>query len=570
MTGRKSGNDVLEDVFGSDWGSDDDEANREADVDEMVKDGEEREKRRRRSKEDGGDDKGKRVKKTRKKKTVDSEDEYSDVGSADERKDEKDEPERKTYGGKSVRKMKRKKEEREKKEEEEGDDEEEEDVVQEDEIVPVRNSEQKVRQPIVFSDDDADDEDDVAQRNNRRKRKLQRSNQDSVPGRRHASADTARRDDDDHHHADPSDDEHHRRRSTDRRNSQEDHRIRIRKKPRLDKLPSSSAQPTQDDHFISDDDQDDAPPFDDHDDREEDPASKKQKRQLSAFEKGVEEIKALRRPRKREVDPAQIEAECVAFLERMMKARDDDLKAYNSGKPALEKLKMLRSVELMLMKVQYREQLMDNMLLAIIKAWLDPMPDGALPNLEIRTSLLNILHGMRVDNDWVERLHTSQGLGRVVHYLSRSETHLPNKRLAEKIMRKWARPVYNSNANFHDLLEEFNRVDHVAPKDGVASERQAAREAIKNFKTSTEKIMEFKKRPGNTRPDQIMATVPRRTPFLFTTLAEGVHGVDEKQIREMRAAKARNKRVNRTMATLRRANKQRSARAAKPSLTGRR
>lgn len=304
---------------------------------------------------------------------------------------------------------------------------------------------------------------------------------------------------------------------------------------------------------------------------EEEGEEPKPKKPLNAFEKAIEENKAMRRPRKQEIDPAKVEAECVAFLEKMMKARDDDIRSYKRGKPALEKLKMLREVELMVMKVSHREQLLDNMLLAIIKAWLDPMPDGALPNVQIRTSLLTILSSLRVDSDWVERLESSQGLGRVVHFLSRNDDHAPNKRMAEKLMMKWARPVYQSNSNFHDLLDEFDKPDegHRAPKDGVASERRAAMETVKHFKTAQERMQQFKKDGNDGRSQQILATVPRRTPFLFTALAESSTAVDEKQLREIRSAKARNKKVNRTMSTLRRANKNRSARAAKPSLNGR-
>lgn len=305
--------------------------------------------------------------------------------------------------------------------------------------------------------------------------------------------------------------------------------------------------------------------YGDEDEEEVPPEPKKPK---NAFEKAVEENKALRRPRRKEVDPAKIEADCVQFLERMMKARDDDIKAYKAGKPALNKLKMLREVELMAMKVSYREQLLDNMLLAIIKAWLDPMSDGALPNVHIRQTLLQILSSLRVDSDWVERLESSQGLGRLIHYLSIHDDHPPNRRIAEKLMMKWARPVYQTNANFHDLLDEFDKPDEGrrAPKEGVASERRAARETVKHFMSAQDKLRAFK---GGKDDQQVLAAIPRRTPFLFTTLAEGTTSIDDKQIREMRNTKARNKKVNRTMSTLRRANKNRSARAAKPSLNGR-
>lgn len=297
------------------------------------------------------------------------------------------------------------------------------------------------------------------------------------------------------------------------------------------------------------------------------------KKPRNAIEQAVEDNKAMRRPRKKEADPAKVDAECVTFLERMMRARDEDIKAYKAGRPALEKLKMIRDVELMVMKVSHREALIDHMLLAIIKAWLDPMEDGALPNLQVRSSLLNILDGLKVDSDWVEKLENSQGLGRVVHFLSLNDDHPPNKRIAKKLMEKWARPVYRSDADFHDLLDEFDKPEegHRAPKDGIASRRRAARETVKHFRTTREKIDSFKTRPAGTdQPEQVMAQIPRPAPFLFTALADASVDVNEKQVRERRTAKATTKKVNRTMANMRRLNKMRSARAAKPSVNGRR
>lgn len=310
-------------------------------------------------------------------------------------------------------------------------------------------------------------------------------------------------------------------------------------------------------------------PYQQYDDEEEEPA--KPEKPKTEFQKALEANKAMRRPRRKDADPAKVESECVLFLEKMMKVRDDDIKAYRSGKPALNKLMMIRDVELMCMKVSHREQLMDNMLLAIIKAWLDPMPDGALPNVDIRTSLLTILSDMKVDADWVERLESSQGLGRVIHFLSCKDPHEPNKRLASKLMMRWARPVYQSNANYHDLLNEFDKPDegHRAPKEGLASDRKAAMHSLKHIKASEERRNSFKTTPTGKDKKQILAAVPRPAPMLYTRLVESDTTLDPKTIRESRNNKARTRKVNRTMFNLRRLNKRNSARAAKPSVNGR-
>ncbi len=66
------------------------------------------------------------------------------------------------------------------------------------------------------------------------------------------------------------------------------------------------------------------------------------KKPKNAFEEALAAGKAMRRPRKKEMDPAKVEQECITFLERMMRARDDDVRSYKKGQPALAKLKMLR------------------------------------------------------------------------------------------------------------------------------------------------------------------------------------------------------------------------------------
>lgn len=144
--------------------------------------------------------------------------------------------------------------------------------------------------------------------------------------------------------------------------------------------------------------------------------------------------------------------------------------------PTSAELKMLREVELITMKFQYREALIDSGLLPTFKAWLDPMPNGALPNMQIRTSLLSILSNIPADEGWVEKLKKSQELGKVVHFLAKNDDYRPNQRVAEKLMEKWARPVYQSNADFRDILVEFDRPDvgMRPPKEGIVKTHREA------------------------------------------------------------------------------------------------
>ncbi len=302
----------------------------------------------------------------------------------------------------------------------------------------------------------------------------------------------------------------------------------------------------------------------------EDDEEQPKKKKLSAFDEALEKTKSARRSRGKELDRNRVESECITFLDRMMQARDSDMECYKNGRPALNKLKMLREVEQMITKVTHRETLVENMLLPIIKAWLDPMQDGTLPNVQIRTSILKILGTFRVDDEWVEKLRNSQGLGRVIHYYAKNEEHPPNKRMAEKLMMSWARPVYNASVCFHDMYNEYDRPadGHRAPEDAITVERRAAREATKHYKTTRERLDQMRTKDEKA-PEPIMAPIPKPKSFLFTALASGTVTADPKTVKEHRQQASTSRKVNRTMNRMRLLNKNRNARAVKPSVNGR-
>jgi len=156
----------------------------------------------------------------------------------------------------------------------------------------------------------------------------------------------------------------------------------------------------------------------------------------------------------------------VKFLVTMMDARDEDAKAFKRGKPALSKLRYLPNVERMLCKVDYRAPLLNNGLLSVMKAWLDPMPDGSLPNLRVRQVLLAALDAFPVDDGWTDLLRASNGLGKIIHFLARHDDFEANKRLARKLMDKWSRPIFDMTTDYSHLNADYERV--------AAPERSAA------------------------------------------------------------------------------------------------
>uniref|UniRef100_A0A6T6C574 TFIIS N-terminal domain-containing protein n=1 Tax=Compsopogon caeruleus TaxID=31354 RepID=A0A6T6C574_9RHOD len=177
-------------------------------------------------------------------------------------------------------------------------------------------------------------------------------------------------------------------------------------------------------------------------------------RELSFFDRKMEESKN-RRKRRRPKDRAVVEEEVLDFIAFMMRVRDDDLKAYRKNTPALNKVKSLPHVEEMLKKIDYRETLLQNDLLPVIRSWLDPMPDNTLPNLTVRSRLLELLSEFPVNEEWLHHLERSRGLGKVVNYLSMKDPHEPNSRLAKALVEKWSRPIFEQTAR-----EEEDELDY--------------------------------------------------------------------------------------------------------------
>lgn len=83
---------------------------------------------------------------------------------------------------------------------------------------------------------------------------------------------------------------------------------------------------------------------------------------------------------------------------------------------------------------------LDNGMMNAVSEWLAPLPDKSLPALEIRTELLRILQGYgRLEPGTLKQ----SGLGRAVMLLYKHPRETPeNKRLAQNLLREWARPIF--------------------------------------------------------------------------------------------------------------------------------
>ncbi|ORX99011.1 hypothetical protein K493DRAFT_335964 [Basidiobolus meristosporus CBS 931.73] len=139
----------------------------------------------------------------------------------------------------------------------------------------------------------------------------------------------------------------------------------------------------------------------------------------------------------------------VDLRERMKQAAYNDIEANNERKPAIAKIRILPQVMIQLRKSNLHEAFVENHILEPIKMWLEPLPDGALPSLDIQTELLQILDKLPIRT---ENLRES-GVGRIVMFFTKTDRVTQRiRRLAEALVDKWSRPILRRSQNYRDRL----------------------------------------------------------------------------------------------------------------------
>lgn len=96
-------------------------------------------------------------------------------------------------------------------------------------------------------------------------------------------------------------------------------------------------------------------------------------------------------------------------------------------------------------------------------AWLDPLPDGSLPDLTLRTALYQILDGpvqRFIDDFQLEKSrgtkgkHHHNGLGMQVMFLWKHPKEIEsNKKLLAKLIERWMRPLLALTTDYRKLAD---------------------------------------------------------------------------------------------------------------------
>jgi len=155
--------------------------------------------------------------------------------------------------------------------------------------------------------------------------------------------------------------------------------------------------------------------------------------------------------KKKKVDEYELEKNTdemmAALRDRMKDAAYNDIAANEDKRPAISKLKMLNTVTSALTKTHLHEQFLENQILEAIKLWLEPLPDGSLPSLDIQTEMLDILAKLPIRTDNLRE----SGIGRVMFFYTKCPRIEPKvKRSADQLVAKWSRPILRRSADYRE------------------------------------------------------------------------------------------------------------------------
>jgi transcription factor SPN1 len=269
----------------------------------------------------------------------------------------------------------------------------------------------------------------------------------------------------------------------------------------------------------------------DEDDADLDPETRERREWERKLDEAMKPSK--KRARADGVDLEQMQDEKLAALrEEMRNAFYADCESIKNGEPAVRKLQLLPEVADVLRKHNLADSIVDNNLLEVVRLWLEPLPDASLPGYEIQKELFAALEWLPI-----KTIHLREsGLGKVVLFYAKSKRPQPQiKRIADKLIGNWTRPIMGRSDNYRDkrVIERNYDADEVlasapnalaqpADADPTAIRRKN-RAAIPTVRPVTFDVAPVSRLSGAGRPMLDSSTQVRRMKQRLTMQARASH-----------------------------------------------
>lgn len=172
-----------------------------------------------------------------------------------------------------------------------------------------------------------------------------------------------------------------------------------------------------------------------------------------------------RRTKKDEVDLEEELDDIIADLKvRMETACQEDNLARDDDRAAVAKMKLLPEVMTLLNRQHIQHAILDpeTNFLQAVKYFLEPLrADGSLPAYNIQREIFTALTKMPIEKEAL----SSSGIGQVVLFYTKTKRAQPEiKRMAERLMGEWSRPILQRTDDYKKRQIEARYIDPDALK----------------------------------------------------------------------------------------------------------
>ena len=136
-----------------------------------------------------------------------------------------------------------------------------------------------------------------------------------------------------------------------------------------------------------------------------------------------------------------------------------DNDAREKGQPAIHKLKLLPRVIAFLNRNNIQHAVLDpeTNFLQSVKYFLEPLNDGSLPAYNIQREIFTALTRLNIEKETL----LSSGIGKVVLFYTRSKRPQAEiKRMAERLLGEWSRPILKRTDDFKKRHIETRDFDY--------------------------------------------------------------------------------------------------------------
>ena len=130
-----------------------------------------------------------------------------------------------------------------------------------------------------------------------------------------------------------------------------------------------------------------------------------------------------------------------AFVKKMEGVAAQDVEEYLQGKPMVNKLKMLPEAVEVMEKFQFSDAFVAYGGCKAIALWLQNLPNGQLPSVHIRSTLLTCMERLPITKDALKDAGEPR-LGQIVAKLQTHPDETPlNRKRARGLVQKWLRQI---------------------------------------------------------------------------------------------------------------------------------